>query len=90
MHCRLILFFVLLTGSNIINLKKAIINHEEKILDVEDSGDYSIIQEIIVLKEPFDKLWEMVLQLFESHEKWTNGSILELNAEEIEQEVSCH
>lgn len=29
----------------------------------------------------------MVFKLFESHEKWTNGSILQLNAEEIEQEV---
>jgi len=71
----------------ILTLKKAIINHEEKILDAEEIDEYPIIQEIIAIKEPFDKLWEMVFKLFESHEKWTNGPILELNAEEIEQEV---
>ena len=69
----------------VILLKKEIIKHEEEILDIdpEEIDDYPIIQEIITLKEPFDKLWEMVFKLFESHEKWTNGPILQLNAEEI-------
>lgn len=56
-------------------------------MDVEESGDFSVVQEITSLKEPFDKLWEMAIRLFNTHEKWMNGPILQVDAEQVEQEV---
>lgn len=71
-----------------LNLKKAIINHEEKILGLEDeTTDYSIIQEIIQMKEPFDKLWDMVVKFQSFYEKWMNGPILTVNPEEVDEQV---
>lgn len=70
-----------------VNFKKTIINHEEKILGLEETTDFSIIQEIVVLKEPFDKLWDMVVRFQSFYEKWMNGPILMVNAEEVDEQV---
>lgn len=67
--------------------QKAIINHEEKILDIGELSDFSIMQEILNIKDPFDKLWDMAVKFYELHERWMNGPILSVNAEEVEQEV---
>lgn len=69
-------------------IKKAEINHQENILDTGERSEFSVIQDIINLKEPFDKLWGMAIKLYRLHEKWMNGPMLEVNSEEVEQEVS--
>ena len=57
---------------------------------MDEGFDFTIIQEIVILKEPFDKLWEMVINLFNLHEKWMNGSIIQVNSEEVEKEVCLY
>ncbi len=45
------------------------------------------MQDIINLKEPFDKLWGTAIKLYKSHEKWMNGPLLDISSEEVEQEI---
>lgn len=68
-------------------MQKAIINHQEHILDTGERTEFTTIQDIIGIKDPFDKLWETAIKLYKLHEKWMNGPILEISAEEVEQEV---
>ena len=46
------------------------INHQETILGTGQYTEFSIIQEIINLKDPFDKLWSTAYKLQKLHEKW--------------------
>jgi dynein heavy chain len=57
------------------------------VLDLPKYSDYSTIQEILYLKELFDKLWEMVTNFNALNEKWMNGPLIEINANQVEQEV---
>ncbi|XP_078276213.1 dynein axonemal heavy chain 3-like [Rhinoraja longicauda] len=67
--------------------EKALINHEEVLLETGHVSPYHQIQSIINAKEPFEKLWRTALQFNLHHDKWMNGSMLQVNAEEVEQEV---
>ncbi|XP_062929153.1 dynein axonemal heavy chain 3-like [Mobula hypostoma] len=67
--------------------EKAMINHEEVLLEMGHVSPYHQIQDIIDEKEPYEKLWTAALQFNLHHEKWMNGSLLQVNAEEVEQEV---
>ena len=70
------------------SFQKQQINHEEELLKVIDVSPYPQIQELIASKEPFDKLWRVVVAFNSRQDEWMNGSILQLNAEEIDEEVS--
>ncbi|XP_032895202.1 dynein heavy chain 3, axonemal-like [Amblyraja radiata] len=67
--------------------EKALINHEEVLLETGHVSPYHQIQSIINAKEPFEKLWKAALQFNLHHDKWMNGSMLQVNAEEVEQQV---
>lgn len=67
--------------------QKLQINREEVLLRVCDPTPYLQIQELQRVKEPYEKLWSAAVQFFDSHEKWMNGSVLLVNAEEVEEEV---
>ena len=63
------------------------INKEEDLLGCEMHSAFPQIQEINDAKEPFDKLWRSVVTFQNKQEEWLTGSILKLNAEEIEEKV---
>ena len=67
--------------------KKAIINHEEIILEVGQTSEFTVIQEILNSKNPYDKLWEMAYNFSILHEKWMNGSLIGINSELVEKDV---
>ena len=56
-------------------------------MDTGERSDFAVIQDIINLKDPFDKLWNIAIKLYRLHEKWMNGPMLDVNSEEVEQEV---
>ena len=60
---------------------------EEKLLSVESISSFPRIQEIVEVKEPYDKLWRSVVKFTEKQDEWLKGCLVELNAEEIEEEV---
>lgn len=68
--------------------QKQKINLEEKILGVETQSSFPLIQEIMDVKEPYDKLWRSVVRFNEKQEKWLNASLITLDAEDIEEEVN--
>ena len=62
------------------------LNVEEKLLGFPVT-DYPMLQQIITLKDPFDKLW-LTFASFQSKEnQWTKGPFSGLNAEAISEEV---
>lgn len=42
---------------------------------------------MLVAKEPYEKLWTAAVKFRDYYEKWMNGPLLEVNAEEVEEEV---
>eukprot|EP00062_Callorhinchus_milii_P022724 gi/632980863/ref/XP_007907272.1/ PREDICTED: dynein heavy chain 3, axonemal-like [Callorhinchus milii] len=67
--------------------EKALINREEVLLETGYISPYPQIQNIINSKEPFDRLWKTAVQFNTHYDKWLNGSLLQVNAEEVEREV---
>ncbi|XP_067861511.1 dynein axonemal heavy chain 3-like [Heptranchias perlo] len=67
--------------------EKALINHEEVLLETGHISPYHQIQNILNAMEPFEKLWKIAVQFNLHYDKWMNGSLLQVNAEEVEQEV---
>lgn len=65
-----------------------LINREEQMLGVEQLTPYPQIQEFIIQKEPFDKLWTTAVTFHQHYDKWMNGPLLNVNAEVVEEEVS--
>lgn len=64
-----------------------VINHHEKILGFDEISDFLLINEISVLKEPFDKLWDISIRMFNLLDECMNGPIENVNAELVEREV---
>ncbi|XP_063710592.1 dynein axonemal heavy chain 3-like [Symsagittifera roscoffensis] len=62
------------------------INDEEKLFEWETTA-FPVINEIVALKDPFEKLWTNSLNFHNSHEKWMNGAFLGLDSEVITEEV---
>lgn len=54
---------------------------------MEELSPYAQIHEIIETKAPFDQLWRTIVSFSTSQDKWLNGPILSLNAEEIDEQV---
>ncbi|XP_075130611.1 dynein axonemal heavy chain 3-like [Leptodactylus fuscus] len=67
--------------------EKADINKEEELLGSEQIGTYNQIAEICKLKEPYEKLWTTALHFSTCYDKWMNGPLLQVNAEEVEEAV---
>nr|XP_026694595.1 dynein heavy chain 3, axonemal isoform X2 [Ciona intestinalis] len=67
--------------------EKQQINKEEILLDVGHVSPYPQIQELIVKKEPFEKLWKNVVAFNSMHDKWLNGPLLEVNAEVVDETI---
>ena len=67
--------------------QKQKINTEERLLGVDAVSTFPRIQEIVEAKEPYDKLWRSVVKFTEKQSDWLNGCLVDLNAEEIEEEV---
>ncbi|CAB3991140.1 dynein heavy chain 3, axonemal-like, partial [Paramuricea clavata] len=63
------------------------LNKEEELLEWEPS-QFPVLQEMIAYKEPYDKLWRTAFNFHNKHEHWLNGPFSEVNAEEVEEEVS--
>ncbi|XP_073413059.1 dynein axonemal heavy chain 3-like [Dendrobates tinctorius] len=63
------------------------INKEEELLGIEQMGTYSQISEICKLKEPYETLWTTALHFSTCYDKWMNGPLQQVNAEEVEEEV---
>lgn len=54
----------------------------------EQITQYPQIQDFIVQKEPFDKLWTTAVHFHVQYDKWMNGPLLNVNAEVVEEEVN--
>ncbi|XP_064633532.1 dynein axonemal heavy chain 3-like isoform X2 [Lineus longissimus] len=67
--------------------EKLRINQEESLLGTGQQTPYSEIQVIQNKKDPYDKLWNAAVQFHRQHDKWMNGPLLEVNAEEVDDEV---
>ena len=57
-------------------------------LGIEHLTPYLQIEDFKVQKEPYDKLWKTGVMFHSQYEKWMNGPLLEVNAEDVEEEVS--
>jgi dynein heavy chain len=62
------------------------LNREEQLLGFEVS-QYPMLQQIISLKDPFDKLWFTFHNFQVKENQWLKGPFMGLNAEEISEEV---
>ena len=62
------------------------INKEEQLFAWELS-QFPMLQQIAVLKDPYDKLWTTYQTFITKDAMWLKGSFLGLNAEEIGEEV---
>ncbi|CAH1783206.1 unnamed protein product, partial [Owenia fusiformis] len=69
------------------NKEKILINKEEALLNTGNQTPYMQIQEMLIKKEPYDKLWKAATKFHLYYEKWMNGPLLNVNAEEVEEEV---
>ena len=68
-------------------LQKIAINREEAMLNTCEPTPYQQIQELMTAKEPYEKLWQGAVKFHRYYDKWVNGPLLEVNAEEVEEEV---
>ncbi|XP_025972035.2 dynein axonemal heavy chain 3 [Dromaius novaehollandiae] len=62
------------------------INKEEELLEQEKS-QFPLLQTIITNKQPFEQLWITAYNFHTKSEEWMNGSLQELNADEITEEI---
>ncbi len=68
--------------------QKAAVNGEETMLGFEEHTQYDQIPDMLSAKEPFDRLWAAAVNFHAHHDKWMNGPLLQVDAEEVEEEVS--
>ena len=68
-------------------LQKQQVNREEILLDVGQVTPYHQIQELIAKKEPYDRLWKNVVEFNQLYDIWMNGSLLDVNAEFVDEKV---
>ena len=57
-------------------------------LGLGEQTPYTQIQDITIAKEPYEKLWYAAVKFHAYHDKWMNGPLLKVNAEEVEEEVN--
>ncbi|NXU08026.1 DYH3 protein, partial [Pardalotus punctatus] len=62
------------------------INYEEDLLGLEKT-QFPLLQSLLTTKEPYVQLWVTAYSFHVKSEEWMNGSVQQLNAEEISEEV---
>ncbi|KAB7496626.1 Dynein heavy chain 3, axonemal [Armadillidium nasatum] len=62
------------------------INEEQNLLSWEISK-FPLLQQILIQKEPFDKLWHTTHDFHLKYELWYNGPFLKLDADVVNEEV---
>lgn len=62
-------------------------NREEVLLNIGQVSSYPQIQELVIRKEPYDKLWRTAVDFYAKYDQWMNGPLLNVNAEIVEEEV---
>ena len=62
------------------------LNKEEQLFGFEQS-QYPMLQQILTLKDPFDKLWFTFHNFQQKENLWLKGPFMGLNSEEISEEV---
>jgi dynein heavy chain, axonemal len=67
-------------------LEQEQLNHEELLFKFPISA-FPLLQEIITLKDPFDKLWFTFYNFQQKEGQWLKGPFKDLNADEITDEV---
>ncbi|XP_041110137.1 dynein heavy chain 3, axonemal-like isoform X2 [Polyodon spathula] len=67
--------------------EKSQINQEEALLGMGQVSPYPEIEELLISKEPFDRLWAAALSFNTQQERWLNGALLQVSAEEVEEQV---
>ncbi|XP_077987554.1 dynein axonemal heavy chain 3-like isoform X2 [Glandiceps talaboti] len=67
--------------------EKAAVNREEMLLETGVQSPYTQLEDVKEAKEPYDKLWNAAVKFHEMYDKWMNGPLLKVNAEEVEEEV---
>jgi len=60
----------------------------EQALLEQDVVSFPQVQQAETVLEPFEKLWRTADKFFTQTEAWMSGSFLQLNAEEVEEELS--
>ncbi|KAK3717325.1 hypothetical protein QZH41_011557, partial [Actinostola sp. cb2023] len=63
------------------------LNTEEELLQWQPT-QFPILQSMLAYKEPYDKLWKTALSFNNKHEAWLNGPFTNINAEEVEEDIS--
>ncbi|XP_069947362.1 dynein axonemal heavy chain 3-like [Cherax quadricarinatus] len=64
------------------------INEEQSLLSWEMTK-FPLLQSMISLKEPYDKLWHTTYDFHQKYERWFNGPFIGLDAEAISEEVEA-
>jgi hypothetical protein len=85
-HVFVTLFRNLLCKISFCSLKSLLV---QELLEVPEPTQYPQIADSMLMKEPFDKLWNTAVRFQEKYDTWTKGPILGLNAEEVAEEVRC-
>ena len=67
--------------------QKLRINREEMLLGTGEQTAYDQITEIQEAKDPYDRLWQAAVKFHSYHDKWMNGPLLQVDAEEVAEEV---
>ncbi|KAJ8047551.1 Dynein heavy chain 3, axonemal [Holothuria leucospilota] len=67
--------------------EKLSINQEEHLLETGQITPYDELEVIQEMKEPYHRLWSSAVKFHQLHDKWMNGPLLEVNAEDVEEEV---
>lgn len=65
------------------------INEEQRLLEWTVTP-FPQIEQTAIFLEPYDRMWRMAQQFFNSMEEWLNGPLAELSAEAIEEELGQH
>ncbi|XP_047106954.1 dynein axonemal heavy chain 3 [Schistocerca piceifrons] len=62
------------------------INAEEELLEIVLSP-FTVLQQMLAVTDPLDKLWHTALEFHELYEKWYYGPFLQLDADSITEKV---
>lgn len=68
-------------------IKKSDIIRDEKILEINEDAQFNILEDIRVLKEPYETLWSLTCRFFALQDKWLASSIQFVEPESVEQDI---
>ena len=68
-------------------MKKKSIKHEEDIFNMDEISEFTVFEQILNLKEIYDKLWMTCLEFIQFERKWMHEPILGMSSDDFEQKV---